>query len=141
MFRGKAKANHRDDGGYWIYGDLVQNDDWVFMDNGYGIKFEVDPETVGQYTGLKDKNGKKIFEGDIVRLHYFYEAVDPTTLVRYEAEQTIIATIRIWNMGVGFAPVGDDIGGYLCDWIDSPQDELEIIGNIHDNPELLEMKK
>ena len=151
LFRGKCV-----DSGEWVYGNFIE-DKWG-DDNGntiYAIlqdrvapgivelwtPVRVIPETVGEYTGLKDKNGKKIFEGDIVRLHYFYEAVDPTTLGRYEAEQTIIATIRIWNMGVGFDPVGDDIGGYLCDWIDSPQDELDIIGNIHDNPELLEMNK
>lgn len=102
---------------------------------------KVHRETVGQYTGLTDKNGKKIFEGDIVQLHYFYEAHDPSTLGAYEAEETIVAIISVWDMGVGFDQVGGNLYGYLHDWLESPQDELEVIGTIYDNPELLEVKE
>ena len=84
----------------------------------------VDPETVCQFTGLCDKNGRKIFEGDIVRCYYsdispFTDEIEP-----YEKEVLI-----------------DDIRrSQVIGWIDCA-DELEIIGNIYDNPELLEVKQ
>jgi uncharacterized phage protein (TIGR01671 family) len=75
----------------------------------------VDPETVGQFTGLTDKNGKKIFEGDIVRIEDFANAV-----VKWRED------IACWTLQ-----------GYIIGntWDSSM---LEVIGNIHDNPELLE---
>lgn len=71
-----------------------------------------DDTLVEQYTGLKDKNGKEIYEGDIVRVSYGYN---------YEVRQFRTGAWRIGR---------DD----LCVWADSS----EVIGNIHENPELLE---
>lgn len=108
--------------------------------------YEVLPETVGQYTGLTDKNGKKIFEGDIVRTQPYSDRPyskkqkfkSHIGIVRYEVrhfknslyEQDYEAK---WNVYI------KDYDGYFCyDW--SPFFKCEVIGNIHDNPELLEVK-
>ena len=83
-----------------------------------GLWHTVIPETVGQYTGLTDKNGKKIFEGDVVRVYFVDgdevgEIVYANSAFRFKCE--------------------DGVLGYCID----DTLECEVIGNIHDNPELL----
>ena len=78
---------------------------------------EVIPETVGQYTGLKDKNGKRIFEGDICKHRSNYSG------------NTVISVVA-YTDGHFLALVCENSGFELSE-------KLEIIGNIHDNPELL----
>lgn len=94
------------------------------------VMYEVDRETVGQYTGLRDKNGKRIFEGDILRVWY-EEYPDEFHITKVWAQG---ATLCVDVMGedydytaINFA---DDV------WSDTDQ-IVEIIGNIHDNPELI----
>lgn len=144
LFRGAQKV----DGAkslFWYEGSLViETDDYTgekeyYIQNENG-SFLVIPETIGQYTGLTDKNGNKIFEGDIVKHHFGEEK----GVVRF---------------GEYRQPFNDDIHtkhiGFYVDWICGEQKELlrkdlgywanleknynyEIfIGNIHDNPELL----
>lgn len=79
----------------------------------------VDPTTVGQFTGLLDKNGKRIFEGDIVRM-YFIDTEEAGEIV-WDEERCKFAYD---------SPDGETYG------VDGTV-EIEIIGNIHDNPELL----
>ncbi|EJO7236426.1 YopX family protein [Listeria monocytogenes] len=83
---------------------------------------KVDPETVGQYTGLKDKNGNKIFEGDIVNCKFFDRMVGDIAGV-------INFIDCVWA-------VSDFKNKRLYQLIDV--DNIEIIGNIHENPDLLE---
>lgn len=86
------------------------------------IPYEVNPETVSQYTGLTDKNGKRIFEGDIVK-----------------GEDALLRDIEIFGYVCfkdGSFVISDDLITHYR-WIDY---EVEVIGNIHDNPELMEIK-
>ena len=82
--------------------------------------FEVAPSTVGQFTGLTDKNGKRIFEGDIVKNDYGYIGQIVFKACSYYIE---------WKSG------NFTIDLYVM------ANSLEVIGNIHDNPELLEGKE
>lgn len=84
---------------------------------------EVDPKTVGQFTDLTDKNGKKIFEGDIVER--FWLGDKHTYLICYDND---IASF-----------IGKDICSEYLTTFDYDACKFEVIGNIHDNPELLEV--
>ena len=152
LFRGKAKAiagcpyNNGKSDGEWVFG-------YIFPDLG-AMKirqfepdrpecndYEVDPETVGQYTGLTDKNGKRIFEGDILRgfeypfcsningeFNYFAEVVwfDDSSAFGIYTFKNPKSNVR------GISEGNTDYLEYFN------VDKWEIIGNIHDNPELLE---
>lgn len=139
-FRGK-----RADTGEWVYGNLLKLESGFFTDNkdkayewyiipaitnGSWNKnnlmlkfispcFEVIPETVGQYTGLKDKNDEEIYGGDIAKVMDMTLAV-----VRYSE-----------NRGAYYLECENKIGdvGLICQY-----DTIEVIGNIYDNPELLQ---
>ena len=95
--------------------------------------YVVCPETVGQYTGLTDKNGKKIFEGDIVNIIYTNDIIDNCLVVYGDYE------IGNDDWGLKFCTCGfvlkykDDSGFTGL----TKESTLEVIGNIHDNPELL----
>lgn len=138
LFRGKTKRS-----GVWVYGYFVNCADRyepedriadiieVNADREYVGEYSplyahsVDPETVGQYTGLTDKNGTKIFEGDIVR---FVHAVREINRVFRDKPEVVKWDDQL----AAFITVGEEqIWDYLC------MDEYEVIGNIHDNPELL----
>ena len=88
---------------------------------------EVISETVGQYTGLTDKNGKKIFEGDIVEF----------TDIGEKGRAEIVFEAFKWKYSGCY--YGGNPMVWLC--IDDESVEFEIIGNIHDNPELLEVEE
>lgn len=129
LFRGKHKSS-----GKWCEGNLhIDNQDVAIItpdDTPLGCYGQVDPDTVGQFTGVVDKGGNWIFEGDIIR------AVLPETKSRREF---------VWPlMQIIFA------SGAFCAWDRqrefitlksfSPSVLFEIVGNIHDNPELMEDK-
>lgn len=134
LFRGKQV-----DGGEWVHGSLVKMGPvdythyYILPD--YASAFytiEVGPKTVGQYTGLTDKNGVKIFEGDIVvcRRETNGNFIDCLVEIRIEFGYV--------EMAYGAFGLHRKQGYYrpLKDWLEDY--EYEVIGNIHDNPELLE---
>lgn len=132
LFRGKdfsGVINHR-----WCFGslDTTEKDRAViiYLDRfGNKCRVFVNPDTVGQYTGLTDKNGTKIFEGDIVKREY--------TLWHGEAKktrETQIGVVSYSNKDCGFCL--DKVCNLRKPW---DGDTLEIIGNIHDSPEKLKI--
>ena len=138
LFRGKDVRT-----GYWKEGSLVR--EWLGVDIGYTIRdvpdrfnqiaFRsiVDPKTVGQFTGLTDKSGRKIFEGDILKIvHKYQSPFDDDT-----KEYTDITTDVVFfdDEGLCFS-YGES--PFLC-VADNVTAEYEVVGNIHDNPELLEV--
>ena len=131
LFRGKRKDNDNP----WIYGHLHKMDGYGTGYTEYGIQVQdistsrpwsvlVIPETVGQFTGLTDKNGNRIFEGDIV-----------TGLFLFSLPVKAVVTFQDGAFGLDWYR-GGDLRAYnaftsICNV------EYEVIGNIHDNPELL----
>ena len=145
LFRGK-----RVDNGEWVYGyycpcvfgnfpadpAIIDADE---LKKGKWVPVRVIPETVGQYTGLTDKKGKKIFEGDITKYDLWDDKFD----------------YREVNFGYFYAATdsyngGPALGFYLAN-INGNADDIgfsknmykyiEVIGNIHNNPELLEVMR
>lgn len=127
LFRGKTQN------GEWVYGDFWEtkyNENstrpklFYIREKSYlweRKEYEVIPETVGQFTGLTDKHGKKIFEGDIA----------------------IVGRIRYIVAFKGAEWKFSHISGqpYCYPFFASHAKDSEVIGNIHDNPELLEVNQ
>ena len=124
-FRGK-----RIDNGEWVYGDLIhyfKEEVGIIPQNEYYE--QVHPETIGQYTGLKDRDGKKIYENDIVRV----------SAIGYRTESGVydIYSIRFaWGSFYLY-----DLNSGFDDLLQDVSDECEIIGNIHEHPELLKQQQ
>lgn len=129
LFRGKTVK------GKWVYGCLLndKHDRIGFYNNAY--KFEINavvPKTVGQFTGLTDKNGKKIFEGDIVRLEDYWDK-GKVFIVKYTDDKVGSCGCCFPEFGgIGFVMEAKD-GERVC-----YDKDVIVIGNVTDNPELLE---
>ena len=131
IFRGK-RINRN---GEWGYGDLRRygGNTWVFphnQDAAYDADM-VDPATVGEFTGLTDKNGKGIFEGDIISYDYI-RYVDPQKTegrVFYKNGSFLVNVYvgAVISMPLGYL-FGDDV----------KVNTIEIVGNIHDMPDFQE---
>ena len=131
-FRGKTIANFPDNKysvvipkGKWIHGGITYDEDRVWIDTEYYGQIIVDKETVGQYTGLHDKNGKEIYEGDILQVKGFsYKGYNTGTI-----KQNVVVEFKDYHWSCGAKSLLN-----LSTW---KEIALEVIGNIYDNPELL----
>lgn len=125
-FRGK-----RIDTGKWVYGYYYSEcgNTYIFEDRQKesmtrrNVVYSVKEDTIGQYTGLKDRNGKEIYEGDLLL------SVGMVWKVVYH--ENLASFVLCTEYGRGNSPLGEMIRSF----------DFKIIGNIHDNPELLEEGK
>lgn len=130
-FRAKSVGN-----GEWVYGDLhlrclkphIHTE--VLDGTMLSLKYNVIPDTIGQFTGLEEKNGNEIYEDDIMQI--------TTNIDKYLFKVTWNEELGAWclmmkgDIKEGVKPLGEWLGEY---W-----DKIEVIGNIYDNPELMEYK-
>lgn len=131
LFRGKRKDN-----GKWVYGDLIHRQIWASAltiiresDDGFDNyeEYEVIPETVGEYTGLQDSKGNKIFESDILQQEF------NVFKKKFNGEISVVKYKQGWYYSEtlpknGAVTVFNSITAF---------DNMKIIGNVYDNPELL----
>ena len=132
LFRGKSIGTDE-----WLYGHLFNYGltapsnvpcisvcvptSWEEAHNLYAVH----PDTIGQYTGLKDKNGKKIFEGDIL---------DYTVFDVFGEEHQCKGGVK-WADDCFICDNSDGVNGFA--WVVEQSIELDVIGNVTDNPELI----
>ena len=137
LFRGKSKSINK---GRWIYGSFVEDTDLnTCCIRDRSLVYElVDRETVGQYTCLTDKNGKMIFEGDIIRAITLDTGTECLAVVCF-------GNFIDENNGdeyIGFYIEFDGIKTTITQLaMEECKNRIEVIGNIYDNPELLEVGK
>ena len=144
LFRGKRTDNGEWVEGYYYKAKYCRTDDelcdYITVPhpkeyNEPSSHYIVDPKTVGQYTGLTDKNGKRIFEGDMIKP--FDDEIDKM-VVEFHLGQFLLC---LYGERGYMAEYGwEESGNYVCfeaDPLLSYGDDIEVIGNIHDTPELL----
>lgn len=146
LFRGK-----RIDNGEWVYGNYAFTDvngKKYFIFQNKPLEHEVIPETVGQYIGLTDKNGTKIFEGDIIRYADYDEYRCYIESLDCAERNENMDFCQMWTVdeivyGIKIGYPAFDLNSHdfesngLSVLNESGQYYYEVIGNIHDNPELL----
>lgn len=119
LFRGKF-------GNEWKYGFLSIEPKGLVIKEPYKNEssnvWHIDADTVGQYTGMKDKNGKRIFEGDIIDFSDRSDS-DGYGVIKYDANET--------EFGIEYDNIYESLGKHYY-----PED-IEIVGNIYDNPNLV----
>lgn len=130
-FRGKRTCDNE-----WTYGWFIgiyqtEDGDVGCIRDYTGKDNLVKLETVGQYTGLKDKNGKKIFEGDIVKFKH-------DAMGEWIGDVFWDVSDRGWNARLNFLGKGEPLFDGKCIGLGYSSELYEVIGNIYDNKELLE---
>lgn len=142
LFRGKRLGDVE-----WVYGSLHIEYGETTKDGNRAIDYRilgmrgecyyVNPSTVGQYTGLEDKNGKRVFEGDVIKCEDSSQAV--YGIVKYGQ----FKSYTVEQIGV-YIEWQNENANRWCDWLRQDilfwikRGDCEIVSNIHDNPEPLE---
>ena len=134
-FRGKGGITDS-----WLIGSLVTWKDGAMIYGGFLNEGVVRSETVGQYTGLKDKNSKEIYEGDIVKFNYTSKNYKGSSSIPYK-----VTCVCVYDESSGrfiYKRLSSNSKKLSRNWMSKGVgsfeiDNVEIIGNIHDNPELI----
>lgn len=119
-FRGKREHDKT-----WMFGGIYTEHNIAVIIETYAHFETVIPETVGQFTGCYDADGKEIYEGDIVKI----KQVKGKNLDSFGRENIEVVTFDSYS---GFSGIS------RIDRVERGIDEIKIIGNIHDNPELVQ---
>lgn len=155
-YRGK-----RIDNGEWVHGNLIKMDaqgsqSFIFPFRNFASTLscgqivaynmvEVDPDTVGQFTGLKDKSGVEIWEGDVLSFkEILWSDCSRAKIIEVREEALIgiitynelCSVVKVYRGNV--SSFGWNHETNECIMIDINPEELKVIGNIHENPELME---
>ena len=154
LFRGK-----RDDNAEWVHGRLLSTDVIVpefqyyhvqdnkiidIEENGHFTAYIVTPETVGQYTGLRDKTGKMIFEGDVISacLDKYFPKNETRIVIQWNEYGFFGFNLRYSHYTESQLDSIRIIPGMNPKWLETMEsdfvEKFAVVGNIYDNPELLE---
>lgn len=110
----------------WVYGDLHVRSSFAHIHTDLGTRAKIEVDTIGQYIGMKDYNGREIFEGDIIQSSK--EGFSSKHEIIYVPEEAAFKA-RMLDSSI------DEYCSLSKEWIE--KFEKVVIGNIHDNPELL----
>lgn len=142
-FRGKGKDNIGEiETGDWLYGGIVFDNDRYWIDIPYYGNIIVDNNTLGQYTGLKDKNGVEIYEGDILEINEKGRKLLGTETKLYDKYQVVLEKdgcyMNMSNIQYKESIKNKEFLGRITYFLWITKEYATVVGNIYDNPELLE---
>ena len=125
-FRGKTLG----DNNVWVFGDLHIRSAFAHIHTDLGTKSNIDTDTIDQFTGLYDKDGKEIYEGDLIEVNGRLFGIVEWHKDGYFFINDTIVGVR--SDGGEYSPIGE-----MVRYFSNKGHDFSVIGNIHDNPELL----
>jgi len=129
QYEGEPNGNEKE----WVYGYLVKEGGFAYIYDEQGKKHYVNWESATQFTGLKDKNGKEIYEGNIVRIL----DRDWTDFEKDKINTKVVFKDGCFELETFYKNKYDNEFDYIKIYKEYGRDWFEVIGNIYENPDLL----